>query len=248
MTVLHVDEASFYSDVLERSHEVPVVVDFWADWCGPCHRLGPVLEKLAAEANGDWILAKVDVDANPQLASAAHVQGIPAVRAFVDGKQVAEFTGAIPEPNVREWIERLGPSPAKSAVESARRAEDETRFADALAGYRQALELEPNNEDARMGLARMELEERVDGGQEDLFRQRLEANPSDIEAAMRIADLSAARGNFQGAFAVLLDAVRVGTPEDRDAARKRLLNLLDMLPLDDPVAMAARRLLAAAIY
>ncbi|MEA2433445.1 MAG: putative thioredoxin [Actinomycetota bacterium] len=248
MTVLDVSESTFKSDVLDRSHEVPVVVDFWADWCGPCHRLGPVLEKLANEADGDWILAKVDVDANPQLASVARVQGIPAVRAFVGGQLVAEFTGAIPEPDVRQWLEKLGPSPAKSAIEAARRAEDETRYAEALADYRKALDIEPNNEDARMGVARLELEERVDGRDEDVFRQRLDANPSDLEAALRIADLSAARGNLHGAFDVLLDVVRIGAPEDRDGARKRLLDLLDILPLGDPMAMSVRRLLAAALY
>jgi putative thioredoxin len=210
--------------------------------------LGPVLEKLADEANGDWVLAKVDVDANPQLAAAAQVQGIPAVRAFVDGKQVAEFTGALPEPNVRQWLERLGPSPALTAVESARAAEDEARYPEALANYRKALELEPNNERARMGMARLELGERVNGDDEDLFRKRLEANPADAQAAIRIADLSAARGNLQGAIEVLLDAVRIGSSEDRDAARQHLLTLLDILALDDPMAMSARRLLAAALY
>jgi putative thioredoxin len=248
VTVLDVSESTFQTDVLDRSHEVPVVVDFWADWCGPCHRLGPVLEKLADEANGDWVLVKVDVDANPHLASAARVQGIPAVRAFVDGKQVAEFTGAIPESNVREWLQRLGPSPARVAIESARMAEDEARYEDALDMFRKAMELEPNNEEARMGIARLELGERVDGRDEDRFRVRLESNPSDIEAALRIADLSAARGNLQGAFEILLDAIRVGSSEDRDEARKRLLSLLDILPLDDPVAMIARRQLAAALY
>lgn len=210
--------------------------------------MGPVLEKLADEANGDWVLAKVDVDANPQLAAAAQVQGIPAVRAFVDGKQVAEFTGALPEPNVRQWLERLGPSPALTAVESARAAEDEARYPEALANYRKALELEPNNERARMGMARLELGERVNGDDEDLFRKRLEANPADAQAAIRIADLSAARGNLQGAIEVLLDAVRIGSSEDRDAARQHLLTLLDILALDDPMAMSARRLLAAALY
>jgi putative thioredoxin len=248
VTVLDVTEATFHTDVLERSREVPVVVDFWADWCGPCHRLSPVLEKLADEAAGEWILAKVDVDANPQLAAAAQVQGIPAVRAFVDGKQVAEFTGALPEPSVRQWLEKLGPSPAAEAVVRARIDEDDARYLPALEGYRTALSLEPNNEAARMGVARLELHERVDGADEDELRRRLDANPADSEAAVRIADLSAARGNLQGAFETLLDTVRVGGPEDRDTARKHLLDLLDILPLDDPASMSVRRLLAAALY
>ena len=109
--VFDVTEATFETDVLERSRTVPVVMDLWAEWCGPCKQLSPILEKLAAEANGDWVLAKVDVDANPQLSAALQVQSIPMVVAVVGGQLVPGFLGALPEAQVRQWLGQVLPYP-----------------------------------------------------------------------------------------------------------------------------------------
>lgn len=121
--VIDVTEATFGAEVVERSRAVPVVIDLWAEWCAPCRQLGPVLEKLAVEAAGAWVLAKVDVDANPRLAQALQVQGIPAVKAVVNGELVAEFTGALPEAQVRAWLAQLAPA-QPAAVESPHLADE----------------------------------------------------------------------------------------------------------------------------
>ena len=152
--VVDVDERSFQKDVLERSQDVPVVVDFWAPWCGPCRALGPVLEKLAGEAQGSWMLAKVNVDENPRLSQMFGVQGIPAVKAVHKGKLVSEFTGAQPEPQVRAWLKRFVPEAAGPAQTAP--AIDELRDPQAaIAQYRQLLSQDAKNSEARLGLGRV---------------------------------------------------------------------------------------------
>jgi putative thioredoxin len=155
--VIDVDERTFRAEVLERSREVPVVVDFWAPWCGPCRVLGPVLEKLAGEAKGGFVLAKINVDNNQRLAQAFGVQGIPAVKAFRDGKVVDEFTGALPESQVRAWIGRLAPPAAPPADQLAQEAAalERSNPKQAEARYRQALALDEANAAALFGLGRL---------------------------------------------------------------------------------------------
>ncbi|MFN8457382.1 MAG: tetratricopeptide repeat protein [Anaerolineae bacterium] len=152
--VINVTEQTFAAEVLERSKTTPVVVDFWAEWCGPCRVLGPILERLAVEFNGAFVLAKVDVDSNQRLAMQFRVQGIPAVKAFVNGKMAGEFTGALPEPQVRKFIEGLVPSTADLYVKQGFEWEMNNQLSIAAQNYRAALTEKPDHYPAMVGLGR----------------------------------------------------------------------------------------------
>lgn len=244
--VLDVTEETFAHDVVERSRDVPVVVDFWAGWCAPCRSLGPVLERLADEAAGAWVLAKVDVDANPGLAGAFGVQGIPAVRAFKDGREVAEFTGALPEPAVRQWLTQLGPTPADLAYEEGDALEAAGRLDEAAECYRRALAEAPGHADAGAALTRVELALRTAGTDRDDLVHR--AGSGDIDATLSLADLDAQIGAFDAAFGRLVEALRRTAGDDRERIRQRLVALLDLPPAGDPRVAAARRAMASALF
>jgi putative thioredoxin len=274
MFVLDVTEATF-GQVVEVSSSVPVVVDLWATWCEPCKQLSPVLERLAAAAGGAWILAKVDVDANPRIAQAFGVQSIPTVVALAGGQPVDAFQGALPEPQVRQWISGLldalrdrlpGIRAAEEALATSGAddgapveepvdprlvaAEDALAagdYAAATDAYEAILAEEPNNADARAALAQTQFLARVDQIPADALAQA-DAAPLDVSRQAAAADLLVAQGDTEAGFRRLIDTVRRTAGDDRSAAREHLLALFGLFAADDPQVVAARRALAAALY
>lgn len=260
--VVDVSEATFQAEVLERSLQVPVVLDLWAEWCGPCKQLGPVLEKLAVEGGGSWVLAKIDVDANPQIAQALGVQGIPAVKAVYQGQLVAEFTGALPEPEVRKWIDALveaaggaappaGESeqpppedPRFTAIEDAVARED---YASAERDLQKLLAAEPGQPEATMMLGQVRMLGRIAQHTPDAIA-RADAAPADVTAQLAAADLEVATGNVAAGLRRLVEVVRRTAGDDRNQVRERLIELFTAVGEDDPEVAAARRALSAALF
>ncbi|MFA9445394.1 tetratricopeptide repeat protein [Egicoccus sp. AB-alg6-2] len=268
--VYDVDEASFEGLVVERSHAVPVVVDFWAAWCGPCRTLGPMLEQAVEARDGRVVLAKVDVDGNQALAQAYRVQGIPQVVGFRDGRPAGSFTGAVPATEIERFLDGLVPSEADVLVKTARALPAEQ----AEAALRQALAAQPGHREAAIGLAELLVDRDPDAARElvrphrpdpaaeaVLTRVDLADDRGDLGALQAAVDRGdadgstlralgralAARGDYEPAIDRLIAAVELGG-EDREAAREQLVAIFGVLGDDDERVRAARPRLARALF
>lgn len=251
-----VTEATFQTEVLERSMTTPVVVDFWAEWCQPCKQLSPLLEKLAVEYGGAWVLAQVDVDANPRLAQMFRVQGIPMVYAVVGGQPVDAFTGVVPEEQLRQWLDavlKAGGVSAPEAPENPRLTEAEEALANgdldaAEQAFTQLRSESPGDQTAEAGLAQVALLRRVQQVDPAQALAAADAAPTDVEAQTRAADVEMLQGNAEQAYQRLVTLVRRTTGDDRDRARDHLVSLFALADPDDPAVASARRALASALF
>ncbi|OIH97803.1 MULTISPECIES: tetratricopeptide repeat protein [unclassified Curtobacterium] len=274
--VLDVTDQSF-QDVLQLSSVVPVIVDIWAEWCGPCKQLSPILEQLTAEYAGRVVLAKVDADTNPQLVQAFQAQSIPTVAAVIGGRPLGLFVGALPEAQVRDVFEQVlqaaeqngvsgrvavdGAAPADATEQgepepeplpphhqAAYDAIEQGDYATAIAEYKTAIAQDPHDQMAVAGLAQVSLLDRLDGRTADDIRAAAAAGPSDVPAQLAVADLDVAGGHVEDALGRLLDLVPTVFGEDREALRVRLVEYFELVGTEDPRVVAARRRLASALY
>jgi putative thioredoxin len=273
--VVDVTEDTFQAEVIERSMTVPVGVDLWAEWCQPCKQLSPTLEKLAKEGNGSWILAKVDVDANPRIAQMFQVQSIPTVHVVVAQQPVTSFSGVQPEAELRTWITQIldalrdrmpgiaeaearGPAVPDEAAEpepepedprftAAEDALDRGDYDAAVAAYEQILAVEPANAEAQAALAQVRFMARAEAADPSAVTAA-DAAPDDVAAQRAAADAELAGGQVEAAFDRLVRTVQRTFGEDRDAAREHLVGLFELFAPDDVRVTTARRALARALY
>ncbi len=274
--VIEVDEGNFQRDVIQRSRELPIVVDFWAVWCGPCRMLGPILEELAREYAGRFILAKLNVDENPALAAQYNIQGIPAVKAFRDGKVAAEFVGALPRPAVRQFVEKLLPNGVEVAVAAAHALLQAGKAGEAEVRLRAALADSPDHPAVLVGLAEAELAQgreaealaildRLPTAEASRLRMAialrqaardtseaglracLAADPGDLPARFALGSLLSLQNRYEEALEQFLENVRRDRGVERNRAREAMLHLFDILG-DDPLARTFRNRLASLLF
>ncbi len=245
---MDVTDSNFQTAVIDRSHEVPVVVDFWAEWCAPCRQLGPVLEKAVAARAGKVELAKLDVDSNPVVAQTFRIQGIPAVKAFRDGQLVSEFVGALPPPSVEAFLDALGPSEADELVALG----DEESL-------RHAVEIDPSRADAAVPLARLLhargdddaalalLKEVTGSFAADGLKARITLEQAGPQPELQRALAALDAGDHERALDLLIGLL-ADADGSRDDIRRIVVGILDELGVENPLARESRRRLAAALY
>lgn len=245
-----------------------VVVDLWADWCGPCKQLSPVLEKLAGESNGSWVLAKIDVDANPRISQLFGAQSIPTVVAIAGGQPVDAFSGVQPEPQIRQWIDSLlnalqdklpgSQAAAQAGAEEqpeqedprfteAEDALDRGDFAAAEAAYQRILDAEPANEQAKAALLQARFAARASEADPAAI-ERADAAPEDLDAQFAAADYEVAQRRVEDGFGRLITLVRRTAGDDRNRVREQLVSLFDLFDPADERVLKARRDLASALF
>jgi putative thioredoxin len=269
--VVEATEANFQAEVLDRSFQVPVLLDLWADWCEPCKQLSPMLERLANEAGGSWVLATVDVEANQRIAQMLQVQSIPTVFAVIGGQLVPGFQGALPEAQVREFLaallhaagqaglsgpgapagpEAAGGPPALPEDERFTAAEDALEAGDfelAAERYQAILNAEPANTEAQLALRQVGLLRRLSVLPPDALHAAVLA-PDDVDVQLAAADAELANNQVEAAFSRLVGLVRRLRGEDRMPVRDRLVEYFELLGPDDPRVPKARRDLANALF
>jgi putative thioredoxin len=270
--VIDVTEETFNDDVALRSRTTPVIVDLWAEWCGPCKQLSPVLEKLANEAGGAWILARIDVDANPRLAQAFQAQSIPMVVAIIGGQMVDAFLGAMPEAQVKQWLTQVlavadqlgvrsagadgadGAEPADAlddlppALSVARDAMEGGDLDGAARALEKALADVPGDPLAKSWLSQVNLMRRVSSYDPMTVSREAAAHPDDVAAQLRVADFEMAGGDAEKAFDRILAVIKRTSGADRNTARLHLLDLFEVLSPDDERLKKARTQLTLLLF
>ena len=267
------DTNDFATDVLERSHDVPVLVDFWAEWCGPCKILGPILERVAQQSDGDWVLAKLDTEKHPRVAAEYGIRSIPNVKLFVDGQVADEFIGALPEPAVVEWIRKALPSKYRSQLEGARQLLSENGASQAREMLQPIVAAEPENHDAVVLLAQTFLDSDPDQALKTVEPVKMgskhfegaeairdlvgmfahladEASlPQDpVREAYLIAIRAARASDFESALDGFIEVIRKNRYYDDDGARKACVAIFKLLGEEHPVTREYRPALSNALF
>ncbi|MCX7665774.1 MAG: thioredoxin [Gemmataceae bacterium] len=272
------NERDFQKKILEGSQQVPVVVDFWAEWCQPCRQLAPILEKLAVEFAGAFILAKVDIDRNQRIAQYFQIESIPAVIAFQNGQPVNGFTGLLPEADIREFIESITGGPKLSVLDQAA-AMEETNPEDALAIYQEVLQQDPKNEKAQQGQARIYLatnrlneakqiiaglggdneSERLrkllemregasQAGDIQTLQQQIKANPNDAQLKYQLGNALASQGKYAEALEVLIAAAELDRDLAKNQVRELMVKIFEIIGVRSEMSDAYRDRLRAILY